>query len=73
MEMVAIEGSSNVDKIGYDEATGELRVLFKNGATYHALGVPPEDHEKFIASDSKGKYFGKLRALHTFSRVEEEE
>ncbi len=70
MNMVPIEGSSNIKAIGYEG--NELRVRFKNGALYAAHGVPPEDHEHFMAADSKGKHFGALRILHAFARVEEE-
>ena len=72
ISMSAVENSSNVDAIGYDSESGELRVKFKNGSTYHCFDCAPEDHEKFITSESKGKFFGALRKMYRFTRVSDE-
>ena len=46
--------SSNIAAIGYDAATRTLGVRFKNGGTYHCLGVEPKDHEAFLAAGDAG-------------------
>lgn len=53
--------SSQVQSIGFDEATGTLAVKFTRGAgaTYHYPGVTKETFEKFRAADSIGTFFGK--------------
>lgn len=48
--------SSNVCSIGYDEDTATLEVEFNSGAVYQYFGVPLEEHEGLMNSDSKGKY-----------------
>jgi hypothetical protein len=55
--------SSNVEGIGYDEATKIARVRFKNGATYRYTGVSKELHESIMAAPSVGKAITQLRAF----------
>lgn len=49
--------SSNIDSVGYDPATQELHVLFTGGSRYRYSGVPPDAHEAFMGSASKGGHF----------------
>jgi hypothetical protein len=53
--------SSQVSKVGYDEATQTLAVQFKHGtgAIYHYPGVTPKQHEAFVGAESIGGHFGK--------------
>jgi KTSC domain len=71
MEMTPVT-SSNIVAIGYDPATQTMHIKFKGGGSYSAVGVTAEEHEAFMAADSKGKHWHQhLKANHTFSRVEE--
>lgn len=51
--------SSNLEAIGYDEATRVLSIKFKSGGTFKYAGVPPSVHEEFMKADSHGKFFHK--------------
>jgi hypothetical protein len=51
--------SSYIDVIAYNEATQELRVQFKSGATWKYRDVPPAIHVSLLLSESTGKYFAK--------------
>ena len=52
-----IEGSSTVANIDYDPETRNMDVTFHSGQTYTLPGVSAEQHEDFLAADSKGKHF----------------
>lgn len=54
-EMIATE-SQAFTHYGYDSATRELHISFRNGTT-HAYPVTPENYEKFLAAESKGRWF----------------
>ena len=56
--LVPVE-SSQVDRVGYDEATKTLAVQFKHGARaiYHYPEVSPEMHRAFMGAKSKGVFF----------------
>lgn len=56
MERIPVT-SSNILSIGYDEESQCLEVEFLNMSVYQYLGVPPEVHESFVASSSKGSFF----------------
>ncbi len=47
--------SSTVDKIGYDDETGNLIVQWKKGRTSQYVGVPPELAKNVINSWSVGE------------------
>lgn len=49
--------SSAISFADYNAKTRELVITFAKGNFYTYFGVPPELYEKFIASDSKGKFF----------------
>lgn len=46
--------SSNVEAMGYDEATRTARIRFKGGQTYRYANVPKELYESVVASPSVG-------------------
>lgn len=55
--------SSQINAIGYSEATQTLAIQFKNwkgeiGATYHYADVPLDVFNAFNEAESKGRYFG---------------
>jgi hypothetical protein len=49
--------SSNIQKIVYDDEMCKLKVTFSSGVTYIYSNIPNDLFEKFIKSDSKGKFF----------------
>jgi hypothetical protein len=72
MNMIAVD-SSQLSAIGYDPARSVLAVRFKNGGVYEYKDVTPETFEAFLASESKGKYFGKhVRGTFEYTRMPEE-
>lgn len=50
--------SSQIEAVGYDEATKTLAVQFKKGAIYHYANVPAETYKAFSSAESLGKWFG---------------
>lgn len=56
MKLVPVQ-STNIDSIGYDRDSRELRVRFKNGATHDYVGVEPDKHSGLMSADSHGGYF----------------
>jgi len=56
MERVPVT-STDIASIGYDSESRVLEVEFIKGGLYQYSEVPPEEHEGFMAADSKGKYF----------------
>jgi KTSC domain len=54
--------SSNVDRIGYDQATGTLQVEFKSGKTAVYRGVPAGVANQVVGAPSVGS------ALHELVR-----
>jgi KTSC domain len=57
MEMNPVK-SSNITHIGHDGTT--MRVTYKSGDTYEFNGIPPHDHAKLMAADSKGSHLFKM-------------
>ncbi len=53
--MKKVEGSSNIEAIGYNN--GVLSVQFRGGNIYHYEGVTPEQHKAFMNADSYGSHF----------------
>jgi KTSC domain len=49
--------SSNVEAVGYDEATQTLGVKFKGGSEHHYDNVTPEQHKALVSAKSIGKHF----------------
>lgn len=54
-EMIEVE-SSNLKAIGYDPDTQSLYVDFLNNSRYRYLDVPEALFNRFLSSDSKGKF-----------------
>jgi len=49
--------STVIAQIGYDSATHELGIEYRaSGEVYLYFDVPPEEHEAFMAAESKGIY-----------------
>ena len=59
MRMESVEGSSNVDQVGYDPESKVLRVKFKSGGTYDCQDMSSEEHHAFMSADSKGGHFAR--------------
>jgi len=67
-EMQPIE-SSSVAAIGYDAATSELHVRFRDsGVTYVYYGVEPSVFQAFLAADSKGRFVNTRLRRRYFAR-----
>lgn len=63
--------SSNIAAIGFDAASGTMRVKFNNGLIYDAEGVSQSDFDDFKSAKSKGVYFNKvLKTAFTWKRLE---
>lgn len=45
--------------VGYEAATAELEVEFRNGDVYRYYAVPPSMHRDLIAADSPGAFFNR--------------
>lgn len=56
MEMQEVS-SSNIKKVGYDEDTQTMGVIFHNGYFYHFSDVPKEVYEELISDPSIGQQF----------------
>ncbi len=62
--------STNIEAIGYDEATLILRVVFRNGSVYEYLGVPLKVFGEFKAAPSKGRFVNSaLRRRYRYRRI----
>jgi KTSC domain-containing protein len=48
--------SEMVHAAGYDDAEGELEVVFTNGRTYRYKQVPRRIYQELMKADSKGQY-----------------
>lgn len=59
MKTIKIEGSSNIDEIGYDEEKRTLTIKFHNGGLYEYTPFTLEGFKAFSESESKGKFFYK--------------
>lgn len=49
--------SSNINSMGYDDASQTMAIQFKGGKTYHYAGVPKEVFEFVRDSESVGREF----------------
>lgn len=56
IEMKAVK-SSNIESLGYDEATKTLAVKFKSGGTYHYSDITADQHTAFSGAKSIGAHF----------------
>ena len=63
--------SSNISAVGFDKATGTLRVKFATGETYDATGTTQTDFDEFMLSKSKGQHFNKvLKKAFVWTKIE---
>ena len=59
MKMTPVK-SSNIEAIGYNSATLDLFVEFKNGKTFSYKYVSRSEHSDLIQSESVGKHFNQF-------------
>lgn len=57
MNMIRIEGSSNISAIGYSPESGELHVRFADGRTYAHQDISAMQYACLMAAPSKGKHY----------------
>jgi hypothetical protein len=60
MKWVEVD-STSIAAIGYDRGKRELGIEFRRSrSVYLYSDVPPEEHEAFMAADSKGEYLNRV-------------
>lgn len=60
--------SSTIQTIGYNPDSKTMRVRFHSGKEYTYHDVPPETHEAFIQSGSKGQFLHQnIKGVHKFT------
>lgn len=70
MDMTPVK-SSNVEAVGYDSATGTLRVTFKGGGTYDYAGATAQTYGALITAKSPGSYLRKhVRGAFKHTKVD---
>lgn len=61
--------SSGVDQLGYDPDAMELHVVFKGGAHYVYVNVPPGVYQELLDAASKGAYVNhEIRNTYSFRK-----
>jgi len=69
MQWVPVD-STVIAQIGYDSAKHELGIEYRaSGEVYLYFDVPPEDHEAFMAAESKGIYLNTVFKLRGYRYV----
>lgn len=67
-EMTFVD-SSNIEAIGYEDASQELHVLFLSGGHYVYSNVPPEIFDEFMNAASKGSFLNReIKNIYQFSK-----
>ncbi len=62
--------SSRIATIGYDPATAELEIAFKDGNVYRYRGVPEQVFRTFLSVVSKGRFYdGVIRDKFAHTRI----
>ncbi len=62
--------SSTIEAIGYDEASGKLRVKFKSGALYEYLNVPHYVYQAVMEADSIGKALNsEVKGIYDYFKI----
>lgn len=56
MQMIRVN-SSAMESVGYDPASGRLRIQFKQGHSYDFCRVPLRIYEGLMRASSKGSYY----------------
>jgi hypothetical protein len=71
IEMLQIQGSSNVDSIGYDEPTQILHIRFLNGSLYEYRNVSSMEFEQLKNATSVGSYHARnIKGNYPCGRIE---
>jgi len=66
--------SSYIDAVAYNDATRELRIQFKSGATWKYSDVPPSVHVSLLMAESTGKYFAaEIKGVFKARKIEPED
>ena len=61
--------SSFIDRVAYDENSGNLYVVLDHGS-YVYNGVPVSVFERFLEASSKGRFFNlKIKDVYTFAQI----
>ena len=71
MKRVKVD-SSTILAIGYDMGGSLLEVEFKNGGVYQYKNVPISVTASMMASESKGKFFHKIKGDYEWEKVYED-
>ena len=62
--------SSNVEAIGYDEASSTLRVWFLNGGVYEYMNVPLIEYNALLNAPSIGSYLARnIKGVYPYIKV----
>jgi hypothetical protein len=62
--------SSNLASAEYDEATRELTITFKSGASYAYSGVDRTTYDDLLTASSPGRYFAEyIKGKHPDRRL----
>lgn len=71
LPLTPVVGSSNIAAAGYSADVKLLDLKFVSGAVHRYSGVPPEVFDGFLASKSKGTFFGKeIRGRFQSQRID---
>ena len=71
--VVDIENSGSITGVGYDQATGTLRIRFRSGHQYDYADVPADVHGALMEAPSKGGFYHTaIKDAFTGHRVEEQ-
>jgi hypothetical protein len=67
-EMMYVD-SSNIEAIGYDDATQELHIQFLSGGYYIYHDVPREVFDELMYAPSKGSFLNReLKGVYNFTK-----
>lgn len=62
--------SSQIESVGFDEATHTLYIQFKSGGKYSYAGVSADTFQSFLHAESLGKYFGaEIKGRYQFTKI----
>lgn len=52
--------STALSNVGYDDASHEMTVTFRNGRSYTHEGVPQDVYDALVAAASPGSYYASM-------------
>jgi len=62
--------SSDLQSVGYDEASRVLEIEFRNNTIYHYFGVPAGEHRGLMSATSHGKYLhAHIKDVYRYEKV----